>query len=133
LPFVLDASVTLTWLMQDESHPLADLAFAQLRQDYAIAPAIWWYEVRNMLVVNSLRGRITIPDSAQALLDLNRMPIRVGAIGSHGNLTDLAHRFKITVYDGAYLDIAIRRGQPLATLDKALRRAAESAGVPLLT
>lgn len=132
MPFVLDASVTLTWLMQDESHPSADLAFAQLRQDYAIAPAIWWYEVRNMLVMNSRRGRITIPDSAQALLDLKRMPIQIADVGAHGNLIDLAHRFQLSVYDSAYLELALRRGQPLATLDKALRRAAESAGIPIL-
>ena len=132
MSFVLDASVALTWMMSDENYPLADLAFVKIRREYAAVPAIWWYEVRNMLVINERRGRISAADSVQALQDIHRMRIRIGTVQDHENLTDLARQFSITVYDAAYLELAIRERVPLATLDKALRIAAEAAGVPLL-
>jgi len=71
MAFVLDASVTITWAMRDESHPLADLAALHLETEPAVVPAIWWYEIRNMLVVNERRQRITVADSNDFLLSLN--------------------------------------------------------------
>lgn len=132
MSFVLDASVTIVWAMQDEMHPVADLAFEKLDTEQALVPALWWYEVRNILVVNERRMRISVADSTQFQRDLGKYPIRIGQIFDRPSLVDLARRFQITVYDAAYLELAIREQVPLATLDKALRVAAEAAGVPLL-
>jgi predicted nucleic acid-binding protein len=132
MAFVLDASVTITWAMRDEHHPLADLAAIRLQTESAVVPTIWWYEVQNMLVVNERRQRILPAASAQFLLGLNLLPIKMLPIAWDSNAPELARNYGLTVYDASYLELALRESLPLATLDKALRTAAEAAGVPLL-
>lgn len=133
MPFVLDASVAITWAMPDETHPVATLAYNQLDLEQALVPPIWWYEVRNILLINERRQRISQADSTRFLRQLDELPIEVDGVLDRPNLPDLARQFRLTVYDAAYLELAIRNSVPLATLDKALRGAAEAAGVPLLT
>ncbi|HUV68933.1 MAG TPA: type II toxin-antitoxin system VapC family toxin [Terracidiphilus sp.] len=130
--FVLDASVTITWVMRDEEHPLADLAFHQLQSGSAIVPGIWWYEIRNILVLNERRGRIAPEDSAQFLRDLQQLSIEIDFPLDDTRALSLAREHTLTVYDSAYLALAMREQLPLATLDKVLASAARSAGVPLL-
>jgi predicted nucleic acid-binding protein len=132
MSFVLDASVTITWAMRDEEHPVADAGAGRLKLEEALVPAIWWYEVRNILLINEKRQRISQTDSTRFLLDLDELPIQVDGISNRSNLLDLARQYRLTVYDAAYLELAQRHGVPLATLDKALRTAAEAAGIPLL-
>jgi predicted nucleic acid-binding protein len=132
MAFVLDASVTISWAMRDEEYAVAQAASSCLEREEAFVPAIWWYEVRNMLVVNTRRKRIELTDSVQFLRELEQLPIRVEGIPHPSDLPELARRHELTVYDAAYLELAIRRQLPLATLDKALRKAAQDAGVSLL-
>jgi predicted nucleic acid-binding protein len=132
MPFVLDASVTAVWAMRDEAHPLADLAFHRLDEEKALVPGIWWYEIRNILRMNERRQRISIADTNQFLANLDDYPIVIDPLWSEVDLLDLSRRFQLTVYDAAYLDLALRERLPLATLDSALRTAAETAGVSLL-
>jgi predicted nucleic acid-binding protein len=130
--FVLDASVTINWAMRDESSPNADIAFSALRSGAAVAPAIWWYEVRNTLVVNERRMRITPEDSNQFLIDLLRLEIVVDDDPASSAVLDLSRRLSRSVYDAAYLELALRKQLPLATLDKSLAAAAITVGVELL-
>jgi predicted nucleic acid-binding protein len=132
MPFVLDASVTITWAMQDETHPIADAASRRLLLDQGLVPPIWWCEVRNILLINERRQRISQADSTRFLHELDELPIKMDGVLDRPNLPDLARQFRLTVYDAAYLELAVRKSVPLATLDKALRTAAEAAGVPLL-
>ena len=129
--FVLDASVAIAWAMRDEDHPIADLAFLEIQSDSGIVPGIFWYEVWNILVVNERRNRISPVDSAQFIHDLEQFSIVLDASsGSH--LMDISRKYKLSVYDAAYLALAIREHLPLATLDANLRDAALVAGVSLL-
>jgi predicted nucleic acid-binding protein len=129
--FVLDASVAITWAMRDEDHPIADLAFLEIQSDSAIVPGIFWYEVWNILVLNERRNRITPDDSAQFLRDLDQFSIGLDIPrGSH--LMKLSRKYKLSVYDAAYLAAAQSNRLPLATLDDDLRIAAQAEGVPLL-
>lgn len=130
--FVLDASVAITWAMRDEDHPLADLAFDELSLGSAAVPAIWWYELRNILVLNERRGRITSIDSDQFLRELRQLHIAIAALGPGEEVTELARKHGLSVYDAAYMELAQRERLPLATLDKALESAARSAGIALL-
>jgi predicted nucleic acid-binding protein len=132
MAFVLDASVTVVWAMLDETHPVADLAFQRLDTEGALVPAIWWYEIRNILLVNERRQRISLADSTQFLDNLQDYPIEVQGILDHTTVAELARQYGLTIYDAAYLDLALRHHLPIATLDKALQAAAEAAGVPLL-
>ena len=64
MPFVLDASVAACWAFDDEDHPVAALALERIRADEARVPSLWWFEVRNTLIVNERRGRLTESDTA---------------------------------------------------------------------
>jgi predicted nucleic acid-binding protein len=130
--FVLDASIAITWAMRDEDRPLADLALVELRSGSAIVPGIWWYEIRNILVLNERRNRISQGDSEQFLRDLEQLSIEVDFSQSGTQVIDLSRKYKLSVYNSAYLALAMRDGLPLATLDTDLEAAAIGAGVPLL-
>ena len=130
--FVLDASVTIAWVMSDEHHPMADLAFQRIRTDSAIVPAIWWYEVRNTLLVSERRHRISASDSARFLSDLSGFGIEVRPPENGQRTIELARIHNLSIYDAAYLALAAEQALPIATLDEALRRAAQAVGVPML-
>jgi predicted nucleic acid-binding protein len=130
--YVLDASITITWAMRDEDHPLADLAFHHVQSDSAIVPGIWWYEIRNILVVKERQGRISSQDCTQFLLDLQQLSIDIDFSREATQTIDLARKYKLSVYDAAYLELAIRERLPMATLDEDLEKAGLAAGVPLL-
>jgi predicted nucleic acid-binding protein len=130
--FVQDASIVITWAMRDEDHPLADLAFLEIQSGSAIVPGIWWFEIRNILVLNERRNRISLDDSNQFLLALEQLSIDLDLPPNGTEVVDLSRKYKLSVYDAAYLALAMRERLPLATLDKALQSAAQAAGVPLL-
>jgi predicted nucleic acid-binding protein len=132
MPFVLDASVTACWAFQDEEHPNADLALARIRKDQAISPGLWWFEIRNILVVNERRKRITESQSAAFLRDVAMLSIRLDFAPENGEVLRLARTHKLSVYDAAYLELAQRAAVPLATLDEALIRAARAEQIPFI-
>ena len=133
MAFVPDASISACWAFQDEDHPDASLAFAQMRTQEAVVPCLWWFEVRNTLVVNERRRRISESDTAAFLLNLTRLRIRVDRIPDEGAILRLARTHRLSVYDAAYLELAQREGLPLATLDADLQEAAAGEGVALLS
>jgi predicted nucleic acid-binding protein len=133
MAFVLDASITACWAFQDEDHPDASLAFARMRSQEAVVPALWWFEVRNILVVNERRRRIAEFETARFLLNLSRLRIRVDRVPDEGAVLRLARAHRLSVYDAAYLELARREGLPLATLDADLKKAAAAEGVALLS
>jgi predicted nucleic acid-binding protein len=133
MAFVLDASITACWAFQDEDHPDAALAFHWMRTEEAVVPCLWWFEVRNILVVNERRRRIAESDTAAFLLNLSRLRLRLDRLPEGDAVLRLARTHRLSVYDAAYLALAQREGLPLAAPDTDLRRAAAEAGVPLLS
>ena len=133
---VPDASVTLTWCFEDEAMPWTDALLAELRAgDEAIVPAHWPAEVANALLIAVRRGRISREKANRFLLDLRVLPIRIDSESSEPvfrQVFKLAEKYSLTVYDAAYLELAIREGLPLATLDNDLGKAARASGVPLV-
>ena len=132
MDFVLDASVTVVWALEDEDDAIADLALARLEAGSAVAPPIWWFEVRNVLLVNERRGRISERDSATFLRALSNMRIEVDPGQVESAVLGLARSHRLTIYDSAYLELALRRDLPLATLDKQLAAAASAEAVRLI-
>ena len=133
--FVLDCSVTVAWAFDDEDAPRAAVVRDRLGEDLAVVPAIWALEVGNALLVAERRQRISRAESARFVEILRALPIDVDAtpaLGTLGSLLSLARQTGVSVYDAGYLDLAAARGLPLATLDKALERAARQIGVALL-
>ena len=126
MPFVLDCSVTLSWLLPDERDAATDALIGELERTTAVAPAIWPYEVANALLVVQRRARIGDDDLDRVRGALAALPIEVEAVASHHVLSavsDLGRRLDITSYDAAYVELAARRRLPLATLDARLRKA----------
>lgn len=135
MPFVLDCSVALAWLLPDESNEAVDGLIDQLASDVAYVPSIWSLEVTNALLVAERRGRISGVEAEALAGSLQALPIEVDAGAGLPDLTEsilLARKLGLTTYDAAYVELAKRRGLPLATLDKRLRAAASEAAVALL-
>ena len=132
MPFVLDASVTACWAFDDEDHSTAAFALEQLRTEAALVPGLWWYEIRNTLIVSERRGRLTEADSTAFLRELSRLDIIIDTAPEESSVLAVARRHKLTVYDASYLELAQRESLQLATLDKDLRKAAMAVNVRLL-
>ena len=129
---VLDNSVVLAWCLADESAQIADRAMQLAAAHGAVVPRIWWYEVRNALVVNEWRGRLNATDTRATLADIGELQIEVDHDHDESALLDISRTHHLSVYDAAYLEVAGRHGLPLASLDQRLRRAASAARIPLL-
>ena len=95
-------------------------------------PSLWWFEIRNILVVNERRKRITESGTRSFLRGLNRIPIRVDRVPVEAEVLRLARAHRLSVYDAAYLELACREGLPLATLDRDLAGAARAENVPII-
>ncbi len=132
MPFVIDASVAASWCFPDENDAQADAAIDRLASDETVVPALWWFEIRNVLVVSERRGRIDPAGTAAFLADLGRLPIRIDRHPDSELVLTLARKHRITAYDAAYLELALRLDAPLATLDRALASAAAAEGVTLI-
>lgn len=132
MPFVLDASVTASWAFRDEHHPHADLALERLRTDQALAPTLWWFEVRNILIVNERRKRLSRAETAAFLKDLAIFGVNLDIAPETGEVLRLARVHQLSVYDAAYLELALRRSTPLATLDIDMVRAARAESVRVI-
>ncbi len=127
--------MTLGWCFDDEANPFSDSVLAHLETDTAVVPAIWPLEVANALVVGERRGRLTEAQTTRFVDLLVQLPIDIepalpGAI--FGAVISAARGHGLTSYDASYLELAARRGVPMATQDDRLREAAITAGVSLL-
>ena len=121
------------WAFNDEDHSDASLAFDRMRVEESVVPGLWWFEVRDILIVNERRSRITESDTAAFLLSLSRLRIRVDRVPEENGVLRLARAHRLSVYDAAYLELAQREGLPLGTLDADLRKAADGEGVALVS
>ncbi len=130
--FVLDGSVALAWYFRDEVDAYAMAVLDHLPGARALVPAVWPWEIGNGVLSGERRGRSTEAQAERWLGYLLDLPITVDAGGVadlRGEGLGLARRFGLSTYDAAYLELALRRGLPLATLDRRLREAAAAAGV----
>ncbi len=132
--FVVDASVAAAWVLPDEQSTQADAILEMLPVDGAQAPSLLWYELRNILVMATRRGRLTDGEAATVIARLRRLPIETVdmTLSDDAKAIETSIVHGLTAYDAAYLVLAQSRNVPLATADKALARAASEAGVQLL-
>ena len=128
-PMVIDASVTMAWILDDENSPEADAALTRVQQSGAIVPYFWHIEIRNVLLLSERRNRITAAEARLSLDDLTELPLETDIALDLNDAYRLAQTYGLTFYDAVYLELALRRNAMLATLDRALGRAAGSAGV----
>jgi predicted nucleic acid-binding protein len=134
--FVLDCSVTMAWFFAGEATSATDTILDNLnRGGRAVVAQHWRLEVGNTLLMGERRKRCTAADAAHFLGILGALPIdtdpETGANATSATLS-LARAHALTVYDAAYLELAMRTHLPLATLDLELRSAAKRVGVKCL-
>ena len=128
---VPDVSAILAQALDDEDATFAEAVIEYIAEHEAIVPTLFWYESRTVLVMAERRKRISAVRTAAFLSDLALLPFLVDDLPREGSVLDLARRRSLTVYDATYLELAQRRGVPLATLDQALAAAAKKEGVAL--
>lgn len=130
--FVLDGSVALAWCFADEADPYADAIARKLPDIVPVVPAIWHLEVANALLVGERRGRCDQADTSNWTVFLASLPITVDEPGGarvFAHVLPVARANNLSTYDAAYLELCLRRGLPLATLDKRLKAVAVAVGV----
>jgi len=135
MSLVLDSSATLAWIYSDEVTEGVRELFDTVADAGAFVPALWRLEVANSLTIAVRRGRIDAEFRRAALDDLAMLEITTdNQTDTHAwtETLQLADLFRLTLYDAAYLELAHRRGVPLATLDEDLSAAALALGLHVL-
>ncbi len=137
MTFVLDASVALLWLAPQTNPTGLDYAaeiLTALKDSQAVVPSLLALEIANVVAKLESKGVVTEADSQRYIAVLGRLNISVDqATATHasGDTLNLARRHKLSAYDAAYLELSLRTGMPLATLDAGLAKAAATAGVAI--
>lgn len=132
--FVLDGSVTMAWYFKDEENDYANAVRAGLGVSRAVVPSLWPLEVANTILVGERRKRSNQAQAAAWTGLLASLPITVDdetAMRAFSDILNLGRTQNLSAYDAAYLELAMRRGLPLATLDARLKAAAGAVGVPI--
>lgn len=132
---VLDSSVALAWVLPGEGGASTEALLDEVVSVGAAVPGLWPLETANVLLAVERRGRITLAERQQALAALKELPIRIDphtAAHAWGDALHLASSRDLTLYDASYLELALRLGLPLASLDRRLREAPAACGVALL-
>ena len=136
MSFVLDASVALLWLVP-KTHPAgaayADSALLALKESQAIVPSLFALEIANVVAKVEAKGIVSEADSQRFISLMGQLELVTDietTAHALGDTLNLARRYRLSAYDAAYLELALRRGLPLATLDADLAQAATRAGLP---
>lgn len=135
MEWILDASVTMTWCFENERTAYTEALLDWAGSSPAAVPQIWALEMANVLAIAVRRKKIDRPQQARFLSMLETLPIHVDSLSGtrvFAPVLAVADEYSLTAYDAMYLELALRLGLPLATLDTQLLAAAKTAGVTLL-
>ena len=135
--FVLDNSVAMRWLLA--SHNKTDQQYAEsvlqcLIDGEALVPHLWHLEAANVLLSAEKQQQLDISEVERFISQLENLPIQLDSLTARqafNRTLSLSRAYKLSSYDGAYLELAIREGLPLATLDKDLKKAARQADISI--
>lgn len=133
--FVADCSIAMAWLFHEEATPKTAVLLNRLATERALVPTWWFIEITNVLAMAERKRRITPAQSDAFIADLSKLGIErddEAADRAFTNILALCRTHRLTSYDAIYLELAIRRSLPLATLDEDLRKTAKKLGVGLL-
>jgi len=132
--FVIDNSVVMAWCFEDQTNKYTESVLNRLKTFEAVAPGIWPLEVGNVLLIAERKNILSKSDAVRFLSLVQSLPIIVEQESSGRMLIEivaLAREHRLSTYDASYLDLAMRRGLPLATQDKALASAAKKCGLSI--
>ena len=135
--YVLDNSVAMRWLLaslKESDQAYAEAVLQSLAETEALVPHLWHLEATNVLIGAEKRGDLKTGEVERFITQLEALPIQIDPLTSHqafSRTLSLSRAYNLSSYDAAYLELAIREGLPLATLDGDLRKAAQRADVLL--
>ena len=133
--FVIDASVALAWCFDDEATEATRTLLDRFEDERAEVPSLWHLELANALAMSERKGRITPARASEFIALTDGLPIVIDERTPNfalSSVLELSRRQQLSAYDASYLELAMRRGVPLATKDDDLARAANHMGVTLL-
>ncbi len=133
--FVVDNSVVMSWCFKDETNNYADTVLDRFTEAAAVVPSIWPLEVVNVLLVAERQKRLSESESIRFITLLSQLPIVVEHERPEKMMKELlalARANNLSSYDASYLDLAMRKGFPIATLNNQLIEAARRIDVPIL-
>ena len=131
---MIDASTALAWCFPDESSDYADSVLVALEGKTILVPAVWSLEIANAVLVGERKKRLRQPEILRFITLLESLSVLqdIQPASDHvNNVLPLAREYSLSAYDAAYLELSIRNGAPLATLDDRLEKAAKQAGVAI--
>lgn len=128
---VVDCSVAAAWALPRQATEMTRSARLTAEREGIIVPWIFWFEIRNVLVVNERRGTIDAANADHFLDELPRYIADVDAEPDGAAVMKLSRSYQLTAYDAAYLELASRRNLVLCTLDQQLIAAAAKFKVDL--
>ena len=131
MSFVIDASLAAAWLLPEEYSDAAETVIASISEPCPV-PSLFWFEIRNILVMSERRGRIAPGGALLGMERVRRLPVEDAGIGGDGSILLLAAKHALSAYDAVYLALAINRTVPLASLDRRLASSARKEGVTVL-
>ena len=129
--FVIDATIFGAWVFSDERNAYSEAALNALTTQKAVVPPLWWYETRNLMIMNEHRGRIRPEDTNTFLQEFDKLPISTDQEAQKDIILKLARKGSLSIHEASYLELALRLGCPLATLNKKLAHVAFQEGVSL--
>lgn len=136
MQIIVDASVIIAWCMPDEYSPYAQSVMDDLTENASLlVPALWVYEVSNVINISVRRGRINTFFAEQVFLRLSNFETEIDFPNAQiitGHAFELAQKNNLTIYDAAYLELAKRRNAAFASLDQRLMMAAQAEGIELV-
>lgn len=130
MTLVVDASALAAWLLPDETGTDLGILIAEYAE--VLAPWLLWAELRNILIVTERRGRLPQGMADQLIEAVDALEIELEIAPSNAAVLALARRHALPVYDALYLELALRHGAMLATLDAKLEQAARAEGVTIV-
>ena len=133
MAFVVDNSITVAWSVSSQADRYSRLVLERARREDVHAPHVWPLEFLNSLRMLERRARLLAHQIDGIVARISRMQIRVETVQADKRvLIDISRRFDLSIYDASYLELAQRRGLPLATRDAVLQHAARAAGATLV-
>jgi predicted nucleic acid-binding protein len=133
---VIDASVALAWCFPDEASAYADKVLVALEGHAVVVPALWSIEITNALLIAERRKRVKQPEIRRFVELLSELTVVMDSRSvteTVSNILPLGGEHLLSAYDAAYLDVAIRHGAPLATLDRHLQKAGDKVGIEIFS
>ena len=132
MAIVIDASVAIAWRLRDQDGtPFADAVVERIAVEEAVVPDLFWHEVRSVLLREERNGRIEAGTTDDCMQEIRFLPLSTDGDQGDGQIIALARCHRLSGYDAAYLETALRRRAKLATLDRMLAAAAAREGVSI--